>query len=250
MQVPNFLKLDGEALLFNLDDQELIFYVPEVYFDATTKNPIAQISGDQVSMIGLCNYAFVDKNGKRGPIKLFSFPTMMLCKPYTIDKEKALQLDKNYDPMDYRLLRFKKGDEVVSQVRVPKIIDNAELLLKMMVITAKLPNSIPYDKIWELFYENAKLNGFSYNLSVQIFWILIGTLCRDPKDLSKPFRLTSMDNMNDYKLVSTKLVAKYISPYTAITSENFDDGVRAAVLMNDMPEDKIPYSPLEKIITM
>ena len=44
------------------------------------------------------------------------------------------------------------------------------------------------------------------------------------------------------------MVPKYISPYTAITSENWDESVRAAVLMKD--KEDAPVSPLEKVVTM
>jgi hypothetical protein len=43
------------------------------------------------------------------------------------------------------------------------------------------------------------------------------------------------------------MVPKYISPYTAITSENWDEAIRAAVLIDD-PENT-PESPLEKVLT-
>ena len=44
-------------------------------------------------------------------------------------------------------------------------------------------------------------------------------------------------------------IPKYISPYQAITSENFDEALRAAVLLKD-EVDSTPISPLEKIVTM
>ena len=56
-------------------------------------------------------------------------------------------------------------------------------------------------------------------------------------------------DMNKYTPINIKMVPKYISPYTAITSENWDEAVRAAVLMKDKV-DSTPVSPLEKIITL
>ena len=57
-----------------------------------------------------------------------------------------------------------------------------------------------------------------------------------------------MNDMNKYKPINIKMVPKYISPYTAITSENWDESVRAAVLMKD--KEDAPVSPLEKVVTM
>ena len=117
----------------------------------------------------------------------------------------------------------------------------------MAVITGKIPTTIPYDKLWELFEESARLNGFSFKVSVQLFGILISGICRDSKDISKPFKDTDMSNMNDYRPININMVPKFISPYSAIVSENWDDSLRAAILMKDKKD--IPYSPLEKIVT-
>lgn len=262
MEIPKFLDLQGESLVFNQDNSEFVFYVPENFFDSTSKNAIAEIKGQYVSMIGLCNWAIIDSKGKRSELKPFRFPTMFLCKPYKIEKAKGLILDDfNYDQdeerertieeeeklsKDYRLLRFRKGDEVVSEIRVPQIIDNIELFYKLAVITARIPNTISYDKGWEIFLENAALNGLSYDLNAQLFGIVWAGLCRDPKDISRPFRMTNMKNMNDYKPISVKMIPNYISPYTSIVSENFDESLRSAILMKD--KEDIPYSPLEKVV--
>ena len=41
MELPNFLKLEGESLVFTLDNKEFVFYVPENFFNDKTKRPIA-----------------------------------------------------------------------------------------------------------------------------------------------------------------------------------------------------------------
>lgn len=246
MKLPRFLSLRGNSLIYNEPNKTFVFYVPENYFKNTSKISIAEIYGQYVSMIGLCNWAIIDENGKRSDLKPFNFPTMMLCKPSTIEKVKNLQLD-NTEPSDYRLLKFKQNDEVVSQIEVPQLLDNVEMVFKMAVITGKIPTTIPYDKLWEVLVTSASLNGFSFNVSVQLFGVLFSGICRDTKDISKMFKETSMKNMNDYRPINVNMVPKYISPYTAITSENWDDAVRAAVIMKD--KENIPYSPLEKIVT-
>ena len=246
MDLPKFLDKQGNSLVFNMPDSTFVFYVPMNYFSNTSKVPIATIVGQYVSTIGLFNWAIIDKNGKRGQLHTFYFPTMFLCKPDEMEKVKNLSLDGE-DPSDYMLLKFTLGDEIVSECRVPQLIDNVEMTFKMSIMTAKIPNTIPYDKLWEVYMESASLNGFSYNLNIQLFGLLISRLCRDKNDLTKMFCETDMKDMTAYKLVDIRMVPKYISPYTAITSENWDEAVRAAVLMKDKDT---PVSPLEKIITM
>lgn len=242
MEVPAFLRKEGNALLFN-GPGELVFYIPDEHFSANSK--IAVIQGQYVSMLGICDYAIFDKNGKRGEVKAFHFPTIMLCKPSLIETVKNLQLTKTSDKMDYRILHFKDGDEVITSTKVPKLIDNVEILFAMFLVTGKIPTTIPYNKLHEYFPENARLNGFSYGMNMQLFGIIISKICRDPSDVSKEFRLTDMSNMNGYKPISIKEIPNYTSPYVAITSENFDESLMAAITTK---YDK--YSPLEKVLTM
>ena len=248
MEVPKFLKLENDSLLFNEDNKELIFYVPEKFFNDNTKRPIAEQYGEQISMIGICNYSIIDSNGKSSEVKPFIFPTMMLCEPYNIEKVKKYKLPNSIEEDDYRFLHFKKGDKVVSQVRVPELIDNAEMFFKLMIITAKIPNTIPYSKLWELFIENGKLSGINYDIIAQLFGIIIRGICRDPKDINQPYVYSKSTDENNYKLIPINYLPNYVSPFTSITSNYFDESLRSAILMSDKDEKDIPYSPLEKIL--
>jgi hypothetical protein len=249
MELPNFLSKQDRSLIYNKDNSTFVFYVPSNYFSNKSKIPYAEYYGQYVTFIGICNWAIVDANGNRGAIHPFIFPTMFMCKPGEIDTKsgKNLKLD-NTEASDYVLLKFKKGDEVVSDINVPKNIENVELFFKMLVMTAKIPTTIRYDKLWELFFESGKLNGLSYGLNVQLFGIIIAAVCRDPNDISRRFCDTDMKDMNNYTFINIRDVPKYISPYTAITSENWDEAIRAAALLKDKAE-KSPESPIEKIIT-
>ena len=40
--IPSFLKLDGERLIFNKDNEELVAYIPEKFFE----RKMAEIEGD------------------------------------------------------------------------------------------------------------------------------------------------------------------------------------------------------------
>lgn len=264
MQLPPFLDLVNDSLVFNQENKEFVFVVPEVFFNSNSKNAIAEVNGQYVSMIGLCEWYIIDSKGKKSELRPFRFPTMFLCKPYNIEKAKGLILeditsdedieraDEEIEELskDYRLLHFKKGDEVVSQTRVPQIIDNVELFYKLAVITAKIPTSISYDEGWKLFLENMELNGNKYGLNAQLFGILWSELCRDPNDISRPFRYTNIKDMNKYKPISIKMIPKYTGIYSSIVSENWDESLRSAILMKDTPEEDLPNTPLERIITM
>ena len=248
-QLPNFLSIgeNGESLIYNKENSTFVFYIPKEFFNNTTKNPIAQIEGEYVTSIGVMNWSIIDENGKRGPIKLFNYPTMVMSKPYEIEDIKDVSLCGE-DPTDYVMLKFKKGDEVVSQTRVPVLVDNVELFFTMLFMTAKMPKSIDYSHIWSIFLKNGALNGVSYKLNIQILNVLISMVYRNPNNVAELFRNTDMRSMINYKMMSLKQVPKFISPYSSIVSEGFDQAFMAASLMKDLPEEEIPDSPLEKVI--
>ena len=88
------------------------------------------------------------------------------------------------------------------------------------------------------------INGDKYNMPLQIFGLLFSEQCRSDKDIDVPFRLSGSTNMNAYQSIGVKEVSKKISPYSALTSENFDDSIVHSV----MNKDKKVYSPLEKVL--
>lgn len=233
----DFFKVEKNKTLFN-GDGELIYFIPEKYFNINA----ATIIGTSVELIGIFNYAVYNKSGKQIKYDRFKLPTVFQCVPYKIEKEKELLLNGTKTPQDYRLLYFKKGDELISQNQVPKSIDNVEKFVNLLT-RANLPENIPYDKIHEYILDNANMNNFNYKISPQIIGLLISELCRNPNDLTQPFRFTDMKNMTDYKSISIIDVPKYTSPYTAITSENADKAVAAAMTIKSTTD-----SPLEPIM--
>lgn len=239
-KVPAFLKRDGESLLFNNNEGELVFFIPEVYF--TRKDAV--MLGEYIQVFGVLDYAIKDGNGKFGKLRPLKFPTVFITRPSEIEKVKNLKLTKTTEPADYRLLKYKKNDMVVESVRVPQDVNNMEWLFRIFVINSRLPTTVRYDEMHEYFIENASLNGTKYKLSLQLFGILVSKIARDKKDPSKVFRLTDIKDMTDYAVMSCADMPKYMSPYASIVSQNWDDAVVASIL-----SDKKETSPLMQVMT-
>ena len=244
--LPAFLKYKEPTAYYH-GDGELIYYIPEDYF-TDTKNPIAMVVGQYVSTLGIFDWALVSNNGKISDPKPFRYPTVLLCKPNYIEKQKAVSLNGTKQ-RDYRVLHFKDGDEAISDVNTPEIIDNVMYMLTVGIVNGnKLPPTIPYDKAHEYYPESMELNGSSYNLNMQLFGIMVSESYRDPNDPTKPFRLSKFKNMTDYMQVSIKALPNYANPYVALTSENFDESLMASILLSDQNEEDMPITPLEKVM--
>lgn len=230
-----FFKQIGDVVYFN-GDGELIYYVPEQYF--SSKNAV--IVGEYVDLIGVISYDVFSSAGKSSGVKAINHPSSFRCKPYLITKEQDYLLKGTIEPTAYRLLHFKKDDELICSTRTVKGIENVERFVGLL-IHGHLPDSIPYNRIHEYIIKNAEMNNFNYKVSSQLLGIVISKIYRDSKELNKPYRLTDMKN--PYKAIGIKKIPKYDSPYISITSENADDAIANAMLSKSTKE-----SPLEKVM--
>lgn len=232
-----FLKTVGEKVIFD-GDGELIYYVPEKYFDIRA----AEIIGERTIVMGMFTYAVFDKNGKRVTFKPFNCPTMIECIPNDITKESNYHLEGTKEPKAYRLLHFKKGDELMCHTKIPVDFATLECFINIFK-RGNLPENIPYDKVQEYVLKNAELCKFDYKVTAQVLGIVISEIYRSEKDLSKPFRLSGSNDMLAYKAISIDKVPKYTSAFTAITSDNADEAIAAAMTTKGTGD-----SPLEKIV--
>lgn len=232
-----FYKKVDDSIIFN-QDGELIYYIPEKYFE----NGNAVIIGEYVDVMGIFSYEVYNKSGKGSGIKLTKGGTTIKCKPSAITKKPNIQLKGTTEAIPYRLLSFKKGDILICSTRVEQSITNVENFINLL-IRGNLPSNIPYDKVHEYILNNAIMNNFNYNVSPQIIGLVISELYRDKNDLTKPFRLSPMKSMTDYKTVTINKIPKYTSAYTAITSENADESI-ASAMTNKTHKD----SPLERVM--
>ena len=236
-KIPGFLKLvDNTTLVFNGTEME--FYIPEKYF--TNKN--AELIGNSVTFIGPIQYSL--KTGTKKTINTFNYPSRITSTPTTIESRKNITVGvANED--DYKVLIFRDGDVVVDSIYTVQELTNVEDLFRMEVLTGNIPNFLPYDDLHNEFLNAMAVNGGNYGISAQAFGVFVSKLCRNKNDLSKEFRLSKdkIKNKYNYSSISIKEVPKYTSAYTAITSENWDEAVIAAI-MND---NKV-HVPLEKLM--
>lgn len=234
--LPSWVKEEDDKAIFT-GKGEVIYYVPKKYFD----KKVASIIGEKVECLGIFQYCYFDETGKKGKLKWFKFPTIIECIPSSISNQ-VFQLDGTNEETEYRLLHFSEGSELLSSVYTTKSALNVEAFLKMLD-SASLAPGIPYEEIYEYMVLNAQYNNFSYKVSHQILGLVISELCRDPDDISKPFRLSKYTDSKSYKMIGIKNVPKYTSSFTALTSEDPDAAIASTIINKGTGT-----SPLERVL--
>lgn len=237
MAIPSWLKREGESILYN-GDGYFAFFVPERYFDGKNSTK-AIIMGEYVNLFGILDYQLFNDNKKpNGPVRCFKFPTVFLTKPTEIEKVKNIKLVDWSDVQDYRVLKYEKGSQIVVSTKVPQDLQNVEFFYSLF-LGGNLPVTIPYSELYTYLVENIELAGESYGITNQLLGIVVSEMARDPNNLEKAFRNSKSDH---YKTISIKDIPKFISAYSAITSENWDEAVINAIEnknTKDIPMEKI-----------
>lgn len=245
MAQPAFVKKKGDTVYYS-GKGEFLLFVPEVYFD----RKVAVIEGEFVELLGICNYAIIENPNSKADIskkiRTFYFPSRFITRPGKIEKVKDFAITKDFTS-DYRIFHYEDNgeDQIIVSTKVPQDITNVEDFFRLFVDTGNIPNTINYYDLYLYFLDSIEINGSSYNLPASLFGLVVSGLCRDPKDINKPFRLGKAidEDPYSYKSISVKDVPKLVSPFTSLTSENFDKAVVGAI-QNKNNE----YSPLERVL--
>ena len=246
--LPAWMKLKDESLYYNGSD-EFIFFVPESFFE---HNHAIQ-EGDVVHLIGILNWTIIKKGDDPAKYALkskpFNWPTAITTRPGVIEKIKNLKIIESQKAQDFRIFRYtnNKEDQILVYTRTVQDIVNVEKCMSIFETTGKIPPGISYYDLYTYYMDPIKLNGSSYSITAQEFGLLYSEICRSKHDLSKPFRLTKDLDKDPYSYtsISVKDIANLVSPFTAITTENWDKSVISAAIIKD---EDIKDTPMERIM--
>lgn len=246
--LPNWMSLKNDSLFYT-GAGEFIFYVPESFFEHNH----AIIEGDIVHLMGILNWIII-KDGE-DPSKMslkskpFNWPTAISTKPGSMEKVKGLKIVESQKAQDFRIFRYSNNgeDQILSTIHNVQDIVNVEECMSIFEITGKIPPGISYYDLLYYYIDPMRLNGSDYGITAQEFGLLYSEICRSPHDYSVPFRLTKDLDKDPYCYVpvSAKQISKLVSPFTAITTENWDKAVISSAIIDDKD---IKDTPMEKIM--
>jgi hypothetical protein len=238
---------DGENIVFNGSYMEM--YIPEFYFE---NNKLAEDFGNSLRVFGLFNVRTFDDKNRPMKLETFNIPTMIYVHPSEIEK-RAIQLipgdDNEVEP--YRVAKFYKGN-VVMQNSVPQDASNVELFLGILT-AGKVPKTIPYSQVLQVWQKNLELNGVKLGVTSTILEIIISEVYRNNKKPEENFaKVIGKDPKTSeyaYRTANIREICARNSTFAALTFEDMDQMITSSLNINKYNKQE-SNSPIEKIIKM
>lgn len=218
---------------------ELQIFVPNSYMESS----LAEAVGDYFSIFGILNVKCIA--GGKTETATLNVPTFNLFYPTNTFEST----DENGEKV--LVLQFFKDDAVMDNA-TRSDMTNSQLFLQM-ICGGKLPSSIPYDKLLEVWDKNLQANNMNYQVASTIKEIILAEMNRTKGKPEQKFSVVSGSNPNynkyDYMPTSINKVCSMSSTFSAITFENMDEMIITSINMKRYGKEE-KESPLEKIIKM
>ena len=221
-------------------------FIPEFFFDREFAEPI----GDHFKTLGILNFInYKDADGKNPEkVRTFNLPIELHTYPTGETTSEVRELIKGL-PAKYRVLRYHTGDKFCHSI----IVASVEVFTKCLHLTlsGKMPPTIPYNAIFEIFDHVFTDNGVSFDISDVIKEIVIAQIYRDKKNPSHTFAHALHKNpklsMYDYAAANPRKITRNQSIYTGLVFEDFD--TMAVSGLNRMKAGKEDIeSPMETVL--
>ena len=245
-----FIKRDGQIIV-NVDHAEA--YIPaDLFVDEENSTAIAVTYGEAFKVMGIFNLRLSNSNDEDDiesqPLRTFNYPNMITTYPSS-SYTKEMSLDGKSDPIKYVVLKYTRGDIMMSAT-MPKNGDNAVKFLTVLT-QGKLPNTLKYNDIITLWHKNLDSNSTNPGVPSLYMQCVISELYRDAKNPSLQFRKTygKNPNNNDYIVFNMRAAAAYSSVFSAQVFEDMGRMLTTSVNMcrRDLPQS---ISPIEKVLYM
>ena len=247
--------VSGENIIVNAPYAEA--YIPEELFKSIEKesqinSAVAFMDGDAVTTVGIFNMRFFPSEDtsqrEKIPIRTFNYPSPITTYPDDVSKMSLILGDTPESV--YYVLKYTRGS-IMMPVNNPKDSGNCEKFLNMMM-RGKIPNSIPYSQILEIWNKNFIINGIAPGVPSVILQAIIAEQARCKDDPTQPFRkIIGKGNVgeHDYTFANVRTVASYTSVFNALTFEDMSQMLTTSINMT-RSGTKQNRSPVEKVLSM
>ena len=153
------------------------------------------------------------------------------------------------DIIDVMTLEYLKDSYVLHQT-IAKGRDVANAFLNMM-LAGKLPTTLNYTKIIDIWWKNLEISGVSYKVPSKIFEMIIATIYRNSHNTKERYGQYYGKQTNpsgyDYTTGNVRDVVKDLSTFSGMVFEDIGTMISNGI-NNSIDNIDEPISPLEKII--
>ena len=245
-----------KALVLTKDNKVIVsvpyirVYIPSDYFE----HGISEIIGSDVNTFGIFKFdaygldskKFNEENPFTNPTRfVIEFPMMIKMSPSSIYEER--DNDKNL----ITVLEFVQNDLFMNTINFVRTWKNIAKMLDLL-LKGFLPKTLTYERVVGFMNECCALNGKDYGVADTIEEIMVAELYRDPKNLSRAFRLALADNPNlkfsMAQAVKMDTLGRMQNTFAAISSGDPKQGITMSINRENYNE-KQSNSSIEDVLT-
>lgn len=240
-----FLKEEKKGLRTQLTftGNEMEIFIPTYFLDKT--EGMAAFMGNRLHTIGL----FWFKVGQN--FYELQLPVKIMFE-FQESYKKTLKVQPVVPSMDYTVFRLKMGDAFVYDTNQKETSDDLTWFISKLIEGAKLPPTVSYDEVFNLFSRALQITNINGRLGVPFLTIefILSELFRQKRNTSNPFRL-AYDGKKltpySYKMLRITKVPENNSTFTGMIGEDIKQQLVSAVLKNRQGvKDRV--SPIEKVL--
>ena len=236
----NIFRSDDRYIYLNAQYCE--FYVPMSYFDSKW---MVQLS-DTIKGLGLFNIGIFE-NGELKEIRLLNLPTSVEF--FVYDTERRTMNFKGEENVQCLVLKYIKDQKIMESSTIEDS-SSSEMYLDI-ILKGKVPPSIPYTKVLNVWIKNQTLNKVSYGVPSAVLEMILAVCYRDKNNMEQKFSTVIGKDLNvsewDYKMAKIREICQYASTFSAMTFEDINAMITTSV--NRTREKRYEMeSPVEKII--
>lgn len=216
-------------------------YIPMSYFDSGT----AINKGGTIETLGLL-YTRAFPGGKEEPIKMLNIPVYVDLMVYEFRNQTITIAGRKIDVMTLQYLK----DAYILHQTIVKGREVGEHFLET-VLAGKLPPTIRYDQIINIWWKNLEFAGISFKVPSKIYEMIVATIYRSPRNQKERYGQYYGRNPSasgyDYKTGNVRSVVKDLSTFSGMVFEDISTMISNGIA-NSIDNVEEPVSPLEKII--
>lgn len=236
----NIFRSDDRYIYLNAQYCE--FYVPMSYFDSKW---MVQLS-DTIKGLGLFNIGIFE-NGELKDIRLLNLPTSVEF--FVYDTERRTMNFKGEENVQCLVLKYIKDQKIMESSTIEDS-SSSEMYLDI-ILKGKVPQSIPYTKVLNVWIKNQTLNKVSFGVPSAVLEMILAVCYRDKNNMEQKFSTVIGKDLNvsewDYKMAKIREICQYASTFSAMTFEDINAMITTSV--NRTREKRYEMeSPVEKII--